>query len=267
MKQVDLSSSQNSSNPFGKLQSQLQQALKNADAKAQDTLAQMFTNGLDNHYVLVRNLVIPGENKKAPGFAIPCVLVGPACMLAINLSAAEGFFRAKEDTWLEMEKNSQNYRPAARNLIQETQLMADRLDVLMQDGGLSYPEIQPVLFFANTGSHIESIRPTVRILQMDTVDRYLKGLRQDEALLDSRQVQALVDYISGVKKASEEAEPEPEAKPEKPANQAPQKAVKQAETLVRKMKLNRSQWIILGVMIGAQALILICLVFVILFTT
>lgn len=267
MKQVDLSGSASGDSPFGKIQAQLQQALKSGSAKAQDSLAQHFSKGLDNHYILLRNLVLPGEGKKGQGFVIPCVLLGPACLLALNPSDAQGFFRVKEDTWLELEKNSQNYRPAARNLIQETQLIAARLDALMQAGGQPYPEIQPVLFFADSGAHIESIRPSVRILQFDAVERYLQGLRQEEALLDSRQVQGLVDYLVEAGKAIETAAPAVKDKSKSTAASASGQAVTQMESMVRKLGLTRQQWIILGVMLGAQALLLICLVFVVLFTT
>ena len=120
MKQVDLSSLQGPTGQFGELQASLQQVVRGSRTKAQDTLVRLFSSGLNNHFVLVRNLVVPDENPKALGYLIPCILIGPACLLVINPSDLHGFFRAQEDTWLEMAKNSTDYRPAARNLIQET---------------------------------------------------------------------------------------------------------------------------------------------------
>lgn len=266
MKQVDLSSrAQESNGSFSQLQSQVQQVLRGSTAKAQDTLAKLFSSGLNNHFVLVRNLVIPDENPKAAGFLIPCILVGPACLLVINPSELQGFFRAKEDTWLEMEKNSQNYRTAAHNLIQDTLLMAERVKGLMQAGGLPYPEVQPVLFFAHTGMHVESIRPAVRVLKPDTVERFLNSLRRDEPLLDARQVQALVDYLSGLEQASQEQKRQAQAKQKKLEPLVTDRALTAVETLVEKQRLNRRQWLILGTLLTATILTLIILIFVVLF--
>lgn len=266
MKQVDLSNrSQDSNVPFSKLQSLLQQVLSGSGTKAQDTLVRLFSSGLNNHYVLVRNLVIPDENPKAPGFMVPCVLVGPACLLVINPSDLQGFYRAREDAWLEMEKNSQNYRTASRNLIQETLLMVDRVKGLMQMGGLPYPEIQPVLFFARAGMHIENIRPVVRVLKLDTVERFLNSLRREEPLLDARQVQALVDYLTGLEQASQEQKSQAEVKQKKLDPLVADRALSSVETFVEKQRLNRRQWLILGTLLTATIITLILLIIVALF--
>lgn len=265
MKQVDLSSSQGSTSQFSQLQSLLRQALRGSGAKAQDTLARLFSSGLNNHFVLVRNLVIPDETEKTPGFLIPCVLLGPACLLVINPSDLQGFFRAQEDSWLQMEKHAQTYRPASHNLIRETLLMAEQVHNLMQAGGLPYPEVQPVLFFANTGMHVESARPAVRILKFDTVERFLSSLRREEPLLDARQVQVLVDYLTGLEQASQAQKSRAAEKPKKTDRLVADQAITTVETIIDQQHLNRKQWLILGGLLTATIVTLIILILVVLF--
>lgn len=265
MKQVDLSSSQGSNDQLSKLRSLLQQVLRGSSTRAQDTLARLFSSGLNNHFVLVRNLVIPDENIQAPGLLVPCVLVGPACLLAINPSDMQGFYRAWEDSWLQMEKNSQNYRPAGRNLVRETLWMAERLNDLMHAGGLPYPEVQPVLFFANPGMHVESTRPAVRILKLDTVERFVNSLRREDPLLDARQVQALVDYLAGVEQTRQAQKSQLREEKKKLDSLSADQALTAVEILVDKQHLNRKQWLILGTLLIATILTLIILITVVLF--
>ena len=265
MKQVELSASKDSSSPFGNLQSALQQALKGDDAKTQDILARLFSSGLNNQFVLLRNLTIPSAEQNEPGFHIPCVLVGPVCLLVVNPSDQQGFFRAQEDSWLQMDKNSQNYRPAPRNLIQETLLMAQRLNSLMRTSGLLYPEVQPVLFFANTGMHVESDRPAVRILKFDTVERFLSGLRRDDPLLDARQVQTLVDYLTNLDQTALAQRIRAGNKIKSPELQVADQALSKVDSFVKQLNLNRKQWLILGFLLGATILILIALILAALF--
>ncbi|MCU0485252.1 MAG: hypothetical protein MUC85_03990 [Anaerolineales bacterium] len=233
--------------------------------RALDVLTRLFSSGLNNQFVLLRNLAIPSAEQDEPDFLIPCVLVGPVCLLVINPSDQQGFFRAQEDSWLQMEKNSQNYRPAPHNLIQETLRMAKQLNNVMQASGLLYPEVQPVLFFANTGMHIESERPAVRILKFDTVERFLSALRRDEPLLDARQVQALVDYLSNLYQAAQARQIRSGNKTKSSEFRAADQALSAMDTFVKQQHLKRKQWMILGFLLGATILILMALILAILF--
>ena len=265
MKQVELSNSQDFGSSFGNLPPAIQQALKSSSAKAQDTLARLFSSGLNNQFVLLRNLVIPSAEQNEPGFLIPCILVGPVCLLVIHPTDQQGFFRAQEDTWLQMEKNSQNYRPAARNLIKETLGMAERLNRVVQAAGLLYPEIQPMLFCANTGTHVESDRPAVRILKFDTAERFLSSLRRDEPLLDARQVQALVDYLTTLEQAAQAQRARAGTKQKTPEQLVADQALSAMDSLIDRQNINRKQWWILGILLSTTILVLIALILVVLF--
>lgn len=265
MKQIDLASPPPTSDLFKKLQSLARQALKSSRSRAQDTLVRLFSSGLNNHYVLLRNLTLPDEGPKSPGFQIPCVLVGPACLLVINPNDQRGFFRAREVDWLEMEKNTQDYRTAARNPIQETLEMTGRMNRAMRAGGLPYPEIQPVLFFSNAGMHVEIIRPAVRILKVDTTERFLNSLRRVDALLDARQVQALVDYLTELHRTSQAQKKQAEKTQIPFDRQAADRSLKAVETFVERQHLTRKQWLLLGLLLTGTILTLVALVVVALF--
>ena len=78
--------------------------------------------GLDNRFIMLRNLQLEGI-----GEPFRPILVGPAGVYVLNISHAKGFFRAKDDTWWEMNKTSQKFGPSRPNLIKQTKEYSQKL--------------------------------------------------------------------------------------------------------------------------------------------
>ncbi len=66
--------------------------LGSTDEHSEDALIARFMRGLDNRFVMLRNLQLEGT-----GEVFPPILVGPAGLVVLNVSRAKGFFKAKEE--------------------------------------------------------------------------------------------------------------------------------------------------------------------------
>ena len=115
-----------------KLVDQIGQFLQfgNTDEHAEDAIIARFMRGLDNRFVMLRNLQLEGI-----GAVFPPILVGPAGLVLLNMSRARGLFRAKDDSWWEMDKTSHNYGPARPNLLKQSKEYAQKL---AQDTGCAW---------------------------------------------------------------------------------------------------------------------------------
>src|SRR5512135_3200703 len=82
------------------------------DDHAEEEIIARFMRGLNNRYVMVRGLPCQDTEDR-----FPLIIVGPTGLILINVSSAQGLFKAREDTWWELSKTTQNYNPGKPNLI------------------------------------------------------------------------------------------------------------------------------------------------------
>ena len=164
--------------------------LGSTDEHAEDALVARFMRGLDNRFVMLRNLQLEGT-----GEVFPPILVGPAGLVLLNVSRAKGLFKAKEDSWWEMNKSSQKFGPARPNLLRQSKDYAQKLAQILDAHGKSHPEIIPILVFANPGVHIESSNPIVRIVLMDGVESLIDSFLNSEEGLQATEIDFLSDAL------------------------------------------------------------------------
>jgi hypothetical protein len=155
---------------------------------AEDAIVARFMRGLDNRYIMLRNLQL-----EASGEVCQPILVGPAGVYLLNISHAKGFFKAKDDTWWEMDKTSQKFGPARPNLIKQTKDHSSKLAQILDANGNTHPEIIPVLIFANPGTNIERSNPAIRILLMDGVESFIDSLKYSVDVLQETEISYLSD--------------------------------------------------------------------------
>ncbi len=160
---------------------------KKADHAEEEIIAR-FMRGLNNRYVMVRGLPCDGEEDR-----FPLILVGPTGLILINLSSAQGFFKAKEDTWWELSKTTQHYNPGKPNLIKQSLEYAQKLDQMLTSHEKSHPEVVPVLVFANPGVNIESSNPAIRIVLIDGIDSLISAIQNSEEVLGPSEINYLAD--------------------------------------------------------------------------
>ena len=261
MKQIDQSPNKASDSIVKKIQFALEGIFTKGfnwdeDLKAQELVASRFSRLLDSKYTLLRGIRLAAD--EAP---IPLILVGPPGLVVINPKGLKGVFQAKSENWLELDRVSQQYRPASQNLITESLELAKKLDTFLEKGELQYPQSQPVLFLAHPGVYVETNRPAVRIIRVDGIDRFGSSLPQSEVMLDAIQIQAAVDRLTGAFEASRKERTDQMLKEQE--QRFEKKPAAEPSPLISKINMTRSQAILLAVMGVVEILLLIVFVVVV----
>jgi hypothetical protein len=146
---------------------------------------------LDNRYVILSDVILPGL--KVP---IPLVLVGPNGVCVLNPSSIRGVYRAQGENWEQMDERRRDFKPAQPNLIMRVQFLARAVEKFLTGRGYELPEVEPVLIFTDPGVHIETVRPVVRVILIDGVERFTAGLAQGYPTLEKDDIHKIVDLFS-----------------------------------------------------------------------
>ncbi len=165
--------------PFGK-----------SEEHAEDAIIAHLMRGLDNRYILVRNLPVEGTDER-----LPAILIGPPGLILLNVSPVQGYFRAKEDTWWEMSKTTHRFNPSRPNLIKQSQENAQKLADMLDKHEKTHPEVVPVLVFAHPGVQVETSNPALHIVLMDGVDTLISNILNSDEVLKSNEINYLADGL------------------------------------------------------------------------
>jgi len=271
MKLIDYSKKNEDTGFMNKVETALEDLMTfgfsgNVDKKAQETLIQLFSRNLDSQYTLLRQVPL------APGrVPVPFILVGPPGVFVIHVSGVEGIFRAREESWLEMHRQTREYRPAKRNYLTEAMKLTADVQEFMAQTRQSLPDPSPLLIFARPGVHIESNQPVVRILRVDAVDRFLSGLPQSQPLLDAVEMRNLVEALVVAADDTLRLDAMPQEKKPSPTSKIPQAisstlyAEPKLPKAVKKIRLSRKQWTLLILMLVVEFIAVIVFLVMIIF--
>jgi len=275
MKVIDLLEESGKTGPTSPLDSVLS-SLKlgrdwDQDARAQDWVVDSLAQMLDHSFIMLRNVRL--EELDVP---IPLILVGPPGIQVIYASALRGIFRAKGDVWEQMDDHQETFKPVLPNMISRALLMARAVESYLKN---RYPLllIEPVLVFSDPGTHVDTIRPDVRIVLADGLERFCAGLLQSGGRLDRNAIQMLVDLISGTSiSEAQDATPfeedafsfRDETKGKKTTSLLDRLPSDEPITsLINKMPFSTRQWVVLGLMVGFNILLLLAFVLIILLSS
>ena len=245
---------------------------------AQEILTNLLAKALDNRFLLLNNIDVPGLGKPAPLF-----LIGPTGIWVISPNSLKGVFRANESTWEQLNEKSRVFEPAKPNLFTLIGNWAKTFTDYLASLGIVSPPIEPVLFFSDPGAHIDSNRPSARIVLADGLPHFLAGLFQAKPVLENEDIRQIVIAIAG-EEALEPTRAGLEIKddfslhekkaPEKPVQKPPEQPSRLAAfgseepQIVRNVSkfipFTSRQWILLGILLLVTIIILIALVFVVL---
>jgi hypothetical protein len=236
----------------------------NSGEHAEDAIVARFMRGLDNRFVMLRNLQLEGKDE-----IFPPILVGPSGLVVLNVCRAKGFFKAKDDSWWEMNKTSQRFGPARLNLLRQSKDYAQKLAEILDAHGKSHPEILPVLVFANPGVHVEASNPAIRIVLMDGVESLIDSFRKGKEVLQPTEVNFLSDSLeimANPEKAIPMSKEEDffgrdllvnEKKAPLKLPEIPIPTELSLPPIEQKVKFSRKQWIILEVLLILTIVILL----------
>jgi hypothetical protein len=159
------------------------------ELRDQKAIVTFFDRQLEKGYTLIRNMTLG-----ASGITVPMILLGPAGIFVINLTHLRGRYEARGNAW--SEESGTGFKPASPNLIQETARMATALKAWIERQGVKLPvPIEPVLIGANPGLHVESVKPSVRVLMIDGIKSFVTNLATVGRVLSAEAVHEFTERI------------------------------------------------------------------------
>lgn len=238
---------------------------------ANDVFIQRLRNSLDNRFHLICNLYL-----SETADTMPLILIGPTGIWVVQTSEAKGVFRINEEVWEELPSKKGGFQEVKPNpmmtVIEKTNQFFNHLSRL----GISVPSIESVVFFSDPGAHIDSTRPAARIVPIDALQRFIVTIWRSPVVYDQEDVQRIVSELVGERdemerKPIEEAsdifsmrEPPAPKKPPEPSRLA---TIARDEPpfikkIARHFPFSRQQWILLGVLLVVNIVILVWVVVV-----
>jgi len=174
-----------------RLQGTLQHGLSwYPELKAQSIVIDQLNRVLEKGAVLIRNLTLPGSD-----IVEPIILIGQGGVSVIYVTHLRGFYEAKGDQWNVMGNNGKS-QPASMNLMSRVARLARVLERYLQIHGIQLPApIEPVLIAADPGMHIDSMRPTVRVVQSDAIKQFAASILQARPVFSAEYIYDLADRI------------------------------------------------------------------------
>ena len=192
---------------LGQKLSDLSSSFSQKGPDAQELMKNALRKTLDNSYALFCNIILEGLD-----LPIPLILLGPSGVKIIQPSDIKGIFRARENIWEVLDSRTQDYKAARPNLLAQTELMANVLYDYLTGQGISLQNVEPVLFFADPGVHIESSRAVARIVLTDALERFAASIAQGEVKYDFEALQKIFVALGGEEQPPQEADPVAEAR-------------------------------------------------------
>lgn len=242
------------------------------DTEAQEIVLAAFQRALDNKFTMLRNIEVEGLPD-----TIPLILIGPSGVWMLYPSELRGLYRAQGDTWEKMDNRQQTYKPSGDNLLTRTERMAKAVEAYLAGHGVRDAQVGSALLFTNPGIHVEIVRPIVRVVLIDALDRFITGILQGRLLYDREEVENIVNLFTNpparTQKPLEDAEPKPVESRPKERNEVKKASLERLERIdstfskVEKLPFSSRQWLLLGLLIFVNVIILVAFALFILFTS
>ena len=180
---------------------------------AQRAVLPVLDQILDRKFTLLRNIKPPELD--AP---IPFILIGPPGIFVLYITPILGMFRAKGDQWGTIRGNS--FVTEKVNLLTRTERMARAVQVYIQrQGFLELVMVEPILLCSNPGVHVDSLRPIVRIVMRDALERFAVSVSQARQVLSPEAIFKVVTLLTEPPTPREEIPATPPETQEEPAGQ------------------------------------------------
>ncbi len=160
-----------------------------ARLQAQQVIVDYLNRVLERGYVLIRNQEL-GKSK----IVVPLLLIGSAGIYVIYPLHEKGFYRAQEKEWYFLGRA--DFEVAPINVLTIASRLAQAVQVFLERQGVKLAApVEAVVMATDPGIYIESIRPVVRVVMFDAIERFAAGLLTARPLYTAIQVNDLVDHI------------------------------------------------------------------------
>jgi hypothetical protein len=159
------------------------------EVEGQKEIMAVLGKVLDKSFYLLRNVTPTGLDTM-----FPMILVGPPGVFVMFITPMTGMYRAKGDQWGTI--TGSTFKIEKPNLLTRTERMARVIQVFLQrQGYTAMVNVDPVLLCSDPSFNIDSIRPIIRVVMRDAVERFAISLAQGRAGISQEAVQDIVQRI------------------------------------------------------------------------
>jgi len=145
--------------------------------EAQTKVLAVLEKALPQSYLALQNITLPDPDPEMELNLPGIVLVGQAGVFYLNILHESGVFRAREEEWGKIA--SGRFQPSRNNQLLRTQRIGKAVQLYLEKAGLKgMITVEPILITANPLTHVESVRPIVRIVMGDALERFAASLSQ-----------------------------------------------------------------------------------------
>lgn len=171
-----------------------------ANLEAQKTVIAQMNKVIEKGYTLFRN-----QELGASQIIVPLIVIGNSGIYAMDATPLKGMYQARGDQWGTI-ANGQ-FVPAPINILSRTARLAKILQLYFERQGMKLAApVEPVLLAANPGLHIESMRPAVRPVMSDAVDRFATSMLTARPIYSTAEVSEFVERLLHPR-SSQQAQP------------------------------------------------------------
>ncbi|MBS1250046.1 MAG: hypothetical protein MAG431_01635 [Chloroflexi bacterium] len=223
----------------------------------QEKLIGIIETMLNNECLLLRNVSIPKVEKP-----IPLILLTPAGIMLINPKYFSGTFEVRDDVWREL--SGKDLVPTRPNPIREVVFYANALLHYFEGHALEDVPLERVVVLTSMGAHVKTKHPAVRIIPFDALKNFAREIGTSEPILSREEIIEFAKLLAKPRPPSYSTPyPEREDSPQLPDTSP--KVVQDLEATIQKLNFNKRQWIILGIILAGQVLLVVAFILFILF--
>lgn len=230
-----------------------------AEMEAQKTIINRLNKILDDKFTIVRNAVLPDLE-----IPIPLILFGPHGITVIYTDPVRGIFRAKGEVWMVLDNRSRKFKPKRPNLITRTMLMTRAVSLYLSRKKVDTEHIEGVLILSDPGTHVDTVRPAVRIVLSDAVEGFASRLMQSPRQVSIEILHRAKDLITEAHQTNDtEQEEDVDFRSDDAFAQSSLSSLKPISAMDRSLRklqrvlnFSKTQWIVLLALIFVELIIL-----------
>jgi hypothetical protein len=159
------------------------------EVEAQNEIIAVLGKNLDKKFTLLHNVTPPGL-----GTMLPLILVGPTGVYVLGINPLAGLFSARGNQWGVIVGGT--LKPEKLNLMDRIERMARAVQLYLQRQGYTdLNNVEPVLLCSDPGANVDSVRPIIRVVMRDALERFAVSIAQGRVVLSPESAFDVVERL------------------------------------------------------------------------
>ena len=160
------------------------------EMEAQSLIIKRLEKTLGNEHTMICNLPLRGKD-----LIVPMILISPQGVRVILPSPAKGIFRAKVDDWQKFDGRTRSFKKSKPNLQMIAISMASSVQHHLEAQNLPLPEVEAVMMFSNPRTHVDTARPSTRVVLADAIDHFAGNLQGQQVILNGEDMALIAEAL------------------------------------------------------------------------